>query len=373
MSFEETRKEIDAALAKIDVATYLDAQGLDYTESYGTRGLQLNLSECPVCGGGGRKTYINAETGLGNCFHGACGFKFNRFKLVRVVSGLSGRELDEHIRSTGQEQGWMPRKERRTIIKADLKLPGKLLELPVNGTGNIAYLAQRGIRASTAGWFHLSYCTGWWSYMSSDAGERWMKFSERVIIPVLDLDGKLVSFQGRDITGEQEPKYLFPVGYAVAGGHIYNGNNFEDGQHSHLVIGEGAFDAWSIHQALDGVPSCEAMLAGATFGMHLSEGPGGQVEKLMLLQARGLRTITMMWDSERKALTLAIKEGLKLAGLGFTVRIASLPAGADPNQLASGERTPPELVRQAIFRAVKLDRLSAIRLLREALLLGSQR
>jgi DNA primase len=361
---QEQRRVIDAALEKLDVATYLDGQGIDYRESYGTRGMQLLLAHCPACGGSGNKTYINAESGLGNCFHGACSFKFNRFKLVRCVSGLSGKELDEHITSSAEDQGWQPKRERKTIIRAELELPSKLMHLPVDGR-NIAYLAERGIKATTAGWFHLAYCNGgWWKYKTSDGDERFMKFGSRVIIPVLDLEGKLVSFQGRDITGEQDPKYLFPTGYAVSGSHIYNGNNFEDGKHSHLVIGEGAFDTFAIYQAMLGVASCEAMLPGATFGMHLSEGPGGQVEKLLQLKERGLRTITMMWDTERKAMSLAIREGLKLSGLGLTVRIARLRPGADPNDVEPAE------VLSAIFNATKLDRLSAIRLLKEAHLLA---
>jgi DNA primase len=364
----EARREIDAALDKIDLASYLDQQGVDYAISFGTRGEQLNLRECPACKGTGvGKTYINSETGLGNCFRGSCGFRFNRFKLIKEVSGLAGRELDDHIRSIAGDQGWMPKRVRKEIVKANLELPSKLIDLPIQGR-NIAYLADRGIRADTAGYFGLSYCDGgWWSFISTEGEKRYMKFDARIIIPILDLEGTLVSFQGRDITGEQEPKYLFPLGFAVAGSHIYNGHNFEDGKHSHLVVGEGAFDAFAIYQALLGHASCEAMLAGATFGMHLSAGPGSQLEKLMALKERGLRTITMMWDSEKKAMALAIKEGLKLFGLGFTVRIARLPPGADPNQLADKTQTPPEVVRKAVFDAVLLNRLSAIRLMKEAL------
>jgi DNA primase len=361
------RAEIDQALAKIDLATYLDQQGVAYTESYGTNGLQLNIHECPVCHAGGRKTYVNAETGLGKCFHGACQFGFNRFKLVRAVSGMSGRDLDDHIASIAENQGWMPKRPRKEIIRTDLKLPTKCIALPVNGKSNIAYLAQRRIKSGTAGWFHLSYCdNGWWGYKTLE-GDKWMNFGERVIIPVLDLEGKMVSFQGRDITGERDPKYLFPPGYAVAGSHIYNAHNWRDGVHNHIIIGEGAFDAWSIHQAIQDVPSCESMLPVATFGMHLSEGPNGQVAKLLALKERGLRHITFMWDSEKKALALAIKEGLKLAGLGFTTRLALLPPGADPNELSKGVPTPPDMIVSAVFKATVINRISAIKLMRTAI------
>jgi DNA primase len=309
---------------------------------------------------------VNAETGLGNCFHGACGIKFNKFKLVRAVSGLSGAELDAYIKVVAEEQGWMPKKEHVKVIQADLKLPSKIHHLPVNGQ-NLQYLQDRGVSIDSCKWFQLSYCHGgWWGYKLEDGAEKWVSYDQRIIIPITDLDGRMVSFQGRDITDEKLPKYLFPVGYAVAGSHLYNAQNFQNGIHAHAVVGEGAFDAIAIHQAIEGRAECSAMLAIATFGMHLSGGEGGQIAKLLRLYDRGLRTITFMWDSEGKALAYAVKCGLQLIGMGFTVRIAQLPAGYDPAQGPDKKPTPPGVVLKALFEATRLDKLNAIRLLHQA-------
>lgn len=352
------RADLDKALAKIDVEGYLDREGVGFSHSYGTRGQQLNMHECPACGTSGRKAYVNADSGLGNCFHGSCGFKFNKFKLIRAVSGLSGKELDEHISNVASEMGWMPRKVRAELVQGELALPGKLFPLPINGTDNLQYLQDRGVTHESCSAFSLSYCHGgWWGYKLADGTQKWVKYDQRVIIPIADLEGNLVSFQGRDVTGLLDPKYLFPVGFAVAGKHLYNAQNFVNGETTHAIVGEGAFDAIAIHQAILGSPSCAGMLPVATFGMHLSDGPDGQIEKFGKLKDRGLKIITMMWDSERAAMACAIKMGLKLAGYGFIVRIATLPPGTDPNEVA------PEVVRQAIFNAVKLDRMSAIRML----------
>jgi DNA primase len=354
------REELKRALAKLDVQSYLDREGVDYKHSYGTNGLQLNLTECPACHEGGRKTYINADTGLGNCFHGSCGFKFNKFWLAKHVSGLAGPALDAHIAAVAEEQGWVPKRARKTITRAELELPSKIHPVPIAGTMNLQYLKDRGITIATAEWFHLSYCNaGWWGYKIEDT-QRWVSFDKRIIIPITDLDGKLVSFQGRTVDPEMLPKYLFPVGYAVAGSHLYNGHNFEEGRHRHAVVGEGAFDVFAIHQALEGHDNCSAMLPIATFGMHLSAGPEGQIAKFLRLKERGLTTVTFMWDAEKRATIAAVKAGLQLASLGLTVRLARLPAGKDPNEVA------PEVVRQAIFKAVKLDRLSAIKMLSTA-------
>lgn len=356
------RIELEAALSQIDVEQYLDREGVDFSQSFGTRGMQLNLTECPACGEGGRKTYINADTGLGNCFHGSCSFKFNKFKLIQKVSGLAGTELMGHIGAVAEEQGWLPKKKRQEIVAGALELPSKMRPIPENGR-NLRYLEDRGVTTESALYFQLTYCQGWWKYTVATGEVKWVSYDKRIIIPIADLAGTLVSFQGRDITGAKMPKYLFPTGFAVAGSHLYNAQNFEQGKHTHLIVGEGAFDAIAIHQALLGHTSCESMLPVATFGMHLSEGPDGQMTKFIRLKERGVRTVTMMWDSERNASIAAVKAGLQLVGLGFQVQIARLPTGCDPAQDKDGLPLDPGVVRQSIFKATLLTRLSAIRLI----------
>lgn len=357
------RRELNRALEKIDVSTYLDREGVDYKHSFGGSGEQLNLSECPACGEGGRKTYINAQTGLGNCFHGGCGFKFNKFKLIQKVSGLGGAALDQHIKSVAQEQGWMPKRERIKIVLDDLKLPSDLQALP-NAEGRILkYLDDRGVTPESCERFGLSFCKkGFWGAKLSDESTKWVFFGGRVVIPILDLAGKLVSFQARDITGEQEPKYLFPSGYAVAGRHLYNGNSFQEGVHKHAIVGEGAFDAIAVDQALQSMSGVESVIPLATFGMHLSGGPDSQVEKFCELRERGLEWVTFMWDGEGKALSYAVTAGELLKGVGLKVRVAMLPPRFDPAQGPDKRPTPPSVVLESFFKAQELNLSSAIRL-----------
>lgn len=360
-------RELDSALAKIDLENYLDIEGVGYKFSHGTRGQQLILDECPFCHEGGGKTYVNAESGLGNCFHGSCGAKFNKRKLLRQVSGLSGPAFNEHIKAMAAQLGWMPKKERPTLLMGALRLPKPMDPLPNQGR-MLRYLEDRGVTADSCEWFGLGYChdKGWWSYELDDGTEQWVSYAKRVIIPIHDLDGTMVSFQGRDVTGERLPKYLFPVGFAVAGKHIFNANAFEDGLHDHVIAGEGAFDAIAIHQALRGDPGCRNMLGVATFGMHLSGGDDSQIERFSKLKERGLKTVTILWDGEKKAITQAVKSGLELAQVGLQVRVATLPAGYDPAQGPDKRPTPPGMVRDAIFKARVLTRMSAVKILLEA-------
>lgn len=359
--------EFDAALLKINLENYLDREGVGFRHSYGTKGLQLQFDECPFCGEGGGKTYCNADTGLGNCFHGSCGARFNKRSLIRKVSGLAGAAFTDHVKAVAQEMGWMPKRERPEIVMGQLELPSHLDWLPHDGR-ELRYLAERGVTADSCQWFRLGYChdKSWWKYKLDDGADKWVSYKRRVIIPIFDLDGTMVSFQGRDVTGEQLPKYLFPVGFAVAGKHLYNGNGFEDGVHTHAIIGEGAFDGIAIHQALRTEQGCNDMMALATFGMHLSGGPDSQLERLSLLRDRGLRTVTFLWDGEGRAIAQAVKSGLQVAGLGLQVRIATLPPGYDPAQGPDKRPTPPKVVLDAIFKGQALNRLSAVRILSAA-------
>ena len=84
-------------------------------------------------------------------------------------------------------------------------------------------------------------------------GDVWYQdFSSRVIIPVYDLRGNLVTFQGRDITGKSDRKYLFPVGLPSTGRFLFNGHVAFNGCRE-ILIGEGAFDVMAQQKAIDAI------------------------------------------------------------------------------------------------------------------------
>lgn len=334
---------VQEALDKLDMESYLDREGVDYTRSRGSRGIQLNVRECPCCGNEKAKVFLNAETGLGNCFAGDCEMKFNKFKFIRAHTGLFGKALDEHILQVGEELGWRPPK-RTAEVQSDTELIiPKSFPLPIKGR-NLAYLENRGIAAEVAEYFHLRFCQkGWFKYKDPDGNDKFMFFGSRVIIPVYDMKGELVSFQGRDITGEADKKYLFPPGFAATGEHLYNGQNVQDAES--IIINEGAFDVIATHIAMRGDSSTRLVVPVGTFGKHLS---AQQLEKLRELRAVGLKSVTMMWDAEPQAIEDAVKAALQIRAIGLEVRVAILPAGKDPNEV------PPDQVRLAYWQAITI-------------------
>lgn len=341
--------EIFEILDKLDIEAYLDREGIDYRHAHGSSGAQLNLKTCPCCGGDKWKVFLSVESGLGNCFSGSCEMKFNKWKFIKAHTNLGGREMMEHIKAVGIEIGWRP--PRKSVVAVhtdikDLKLPHSF-PLPIKGR-NLAYLANRGISLDIAKYFHLRYCQKGLFKYRADERDRYVPFDQRIIIPIFDLDGTMVSFQGRDITGTAEKKYLFPNGFSSTGEHLYNGHNVHGTKR--VVVGEGSFDVMAQKIALDEDPDLRDVVPVGTFGKHLSI---NQLEKFSLLKDRGVEEVTFMWDGELAATDAAIDAALQVRGLGLRARVAMLPEGCDPNEV------PTEVVRRAYWSAKAISLSSA--------------
>ncbi len=354
----ERSDELQEAIATLDIEAWLDREGVRYRPTRGSSGAQLNVKECPVCGNSNYKVYLNSATGLGNCFHGDCETKFNKWKFISAHLGLSHREAIEHIKAVAREQGWRPPRKKAMAVNLtaqELKLP-ESIALP-HGGRNLKYLDNRNITGEVAAYFELRFShRGKFDYLDENGRPLTQDYANRIIIPVFDLQGDLVSFQGRDITGTADKKYLFPPGFASTGTHLYNGHNAIGAEH--VVIGEGVFDVAATKIALDGEMALREVVPIGSFGKHLSAGDGdSQLAKLMQLKEGGLRIVTIMWDAEKAAIKDAVAAAKLLKGRGFVARVALLPKGRDPNEVAASE------VRAAFWRATTIDDSAATKLL----------
>lgn len=348
-------------LDDLDIAGWLEWMGIDYRRTTGSHGVQLNLRECPVCGNSKWKVYLNEETGLGNCFHGDCETKFNKYKFIKAtLHTKSFKTVMQNIDDYLEVSGWKPKKpvekqqgnpfdDHKTFNMPDF------IPLPVNGR-NLKYLVNRGITNEATEYFRLGFCKkGYFQYKKPDGNLGYRDFSMRVIIPIYDVEGNLASFQGRDITGEAKQKYLFPAGVKSTGALFFNGHNARGARS--IVINEGVFDVIAVWQAFRESSAMNDIIPVGSFGKHISGGGGeSQIAYLLKLKELGLETITMMWDGEATAIHDAISAGLNLQKYGFVVRIALLP-GKDPNEL------PPQIVRDVYWKAEVLTQALATKLL----------
>jgi len=356
----------ESAYEAVSVEEFLEYQGVDYRRTSGSRGAQFNVKECPACGGSEWKVYLNVENGFGNCFHGSCQARFNLWTFAAACLQTSDKKaVSERFAEIAKLGGWKPRNRpaqvSAPVFDGDLTLPPSFA-LPTEDGRNLTYLEERGITTKLAEYFHLRYChEGWWRYFKEDGAKGGVNFAQRVIIPIYDLNGDLETFQGRDITGTSDRKYLFPPRLPGTGRFLYNGHNALANRAKHVVMGEGAFDVCAIKKALDADRAFAGIVPIGSFGMHLSANEesadtNDQLGAFMTLRKAGLQTVTIMWDGERKANQRALEAAALLKRYGLITRIAFLPQGKDPGEV------PPDIVREAVANAKLFDRTLLISL-----------
>ncbi|MBV6637608.1 MAG: hypothetical protein KI788_17095, partial [Mameliella sp.] len=277
------------------------------------------------------KVYANRDTGLGNCFHGSCQETFNTYKFTAKIAGDAGGSAFAYLQTLATELGYRARPKAvadiETYDATEWSLP-KNIALPDSRGNMLPYLTERGVDAETARWFDLRYChDSWYSYTKIDGSDGFAPFKRRVIFPVYDLDGTMVTFQGRDITGQDERKYTFPPRLPGTGRYLYNGHRAFGKRR--LLLCEGSMDVIGAHAAVRDLPDTGVV---GSFGMHLSTGDDGndQLSRFLELKRRGLEEVIIMWDGEAKAYEKAVVATKALRGIGLTAKVATLPAGRDP-------------------------------------------
>lgn len=335
-----TKYEPNEALEALDMEYALSEAGIDYTIAYGHSGKQINVRDCPFCGNSKYKVYINANTGLGNCFAGSCGQRtFNKWQFLKEIWDLGPRDTHAKIEALARDQGYRPKVAPKRFVLKDLELPPStpVAELPAMPR----YLQGRGIDASVASHFDLRYCdSGTFEVKDPEGRTMRQDYSKRIIIPIYKADGTLVSFQGRDATGTSEKRYLFPPMYSSTGSQLYNIQNWQDGMDA-VVITEGPFDAIGVYKALK-TNKIAKTLATASFGMSFTASNAGQddqINRLLELKARGLKVVYVMWDNEPIALKNAIAACRKIIRYGFVAKLCVLKDAKDP-----GEATPDQIM-----------------------------
>lgn len=360
--------ELRLALDSLDIEYFLDAEGIVYRRTRGSHGVQLNVRECPFCGGSGWKVYINAETGLGNCFHGDCQTKFNKWKFINaVLPEMKYADLTEYIKKLASDTGWRPKRQNKAqenvfantrFFMPEMVDIGQAIRQSGGGFPAAKYLLDRGITLESIEYFKLGDCVdGYFQYKTPTGSIGYQDYRGRIIIPIFDREGKTVTFQGRDYTGLSDKRYLFPPGLNSSGTLLYNGWNYD--LQRQIIITEGVFDCIAVRQAILNDPAFVDVLPVATFGKHLSLGENSQLSYLKWMKEQCLEVVTFMWDGENAAIRDAVNSALILYKEGFITRVAILPKDKDPNECT------PEEVRRAFWEAKPITPKTAIQILLE--------
>ncbi len=328
------------ALESLDLEQILSNEGVDYKVAWGRSGKQLNVRSCPFCGNNNHKVYINANTGLGNCFAGSCSQgTFNKWQWLKEMYGIGGRELHAKIEFLAHMQGWRP-----TVVPATKYDPGELALPPCKSIRDLPaaprYLQARGITLELSNYFDLRYCeSGRFSVTTPDGKSVGQDYSGRIILPIFNLKGQLVSFQGRDATGTAEKRYLFPPMFSSTGSQLYNINNWQPGIMDTVIICEGPFDVIAVQRMLF-VFGIKNVLPVGSFGMNFSISTAGQddqLNRLMELKKLGLKNVCMMWDNEPAAIARALETCLQIRRYDLQTKFCRLNKSKDPGEATNQE------------------------------------
>ena len=210
------------------------------------------------------------------------------------------------------------------------------------GAGAREYLVRRGLNKETIQRFGLGYAPNSWhgllNYLqghnysgeeivaaglavTGESGKAFDRFRQRIIFPIANAQNKIVGFGGR-ILGEGEPKYLNSPETAVFNKrHLLYGLNFARlaiREQGFVIIMEGYLDVLSAHQA--GINNSVASL-----GTSLTDEQG----KLL---KRYTTEVVIAYDADAAGVAATLRSLDMLQGLGFRVRVVSIPQGKDPDE-----------------------------------------
>jgi DNA primase len=171
-----------------------------------------------------------------------------------------------------------------------------------------SYVLSRGISEQTARHFGVGYYAG--------NG----LFRGRVVIPIHNEHGELVAYSGRAID-ESKPKYRLPAGFRKS--HLlFNLHRAIQGREYALILVEGFFDTFKIHQA--GHHNVAALM-----GSKLSDCQRDLI-------ATHFHQVILMLDAD-EAGKAATRAAATVFSRMIKVHIVELAPGSQPDQLAPNE------------------------------------
>jgi DNA primase len=294
---------------------------------------------------------VNPDRQTFKCF--GCGAGGNVFGFLMKREGLT---FPEAVRQLATEKGIpLPDAGRRNAgddsriegIRAALGLAQDLYVRTLAseaGTAARAYLAHRGFPPDAVREFALGLApAGWEGLLDAakakripaavledaglavrrDSGSSWFdRFRGRLMFPIADPQGRVVSFGARALEGEQ-PKYLNGPETPVfsKGRTLYGLDRAKDGIRAagHAILMEGYTDVLMAHR--HGVTSAVA-------GM----GTAFTTEQARLL-GRHTTRVVLLYDGDKAGRLAAEKSLDVLLVEGLEVRIALLPEGRDVDEV----------------------------------------
>jgi DNA primase len=314
---------------------------------------QNHLGLCPFHSEKTPSFSVSESKQIFHCF--GCGEGGDVFAFVMRTEGLdfadAVRRLAERygvalapVQAAGGERH---RGDRDRVRRAnDLALVFFRERLAQSGADSpvARYLATRGLDAAAVDRFELGYAPDEWTALTAHLARAGVpredlalaglairregrdgaydRFRGRLIFPIRAGAGDVAGFGGR-VIGEGEPKYLnspetplYHKGSVLYGLHLGRPDIARGGR---VLVVEGYLDVIACHR--HGLTFAVAPLGTALTAEHAK------------LLARHAERVDLVFDGDSAGQNAALKAAAVLAPFSLEVRIATLPAGEDPDSL----------------------------------------
>lgn len=267
---------------------------------------------CPFClDGSSYEKYhggFNIEGEYYNCWK--CGYR-PLYEVLPLLFNTTAKEAKAITKRYKEDSPPITKEEKKRIGIEKFSLPPYCQKMDCRHRD---YLRKRG--------FDSERLEAEWNLVgTSHCGD----YKLRVIAPIT-LDGKVVSYQGRDITDKAKLKYkACPMKTEVVHHKdiVYGFDKLnETRRKDRCIIVEGVFDAWRLGAG-----------AVATFGI------GFTIKQVLFLAKRKIKTAFIMYDPEEKAQDQAEKLSIQLNGLGVKSKIIDISKEGveDPGTLSENK------------------------------------
>jgi hypothetical protein len=269
------------------------ANGIQFITEGKNVGSALLSVQCPFCDDHSYHCGV-FEEGNFSCWR--CSEKGGFYKLVKELIGMSYGEFNLFLGEAAMSSSpiRLPVKEKKQY--EDVVWP--VCSKEINGDLHPlleSFLEKRSFTVEDCKKYEARFCR---------VGE----YALRLIIPVF-YKKKLVSFQGRDVTGRAKEKYMSAISDIKS--YLYD-YDFLEGDR--IIITEGVFDVWRIGTG-----------ATCTFGTQMTDRQSELVVKYRP------KEVIFAWDGD--AYIKAKKQAKQLLPLVDKVKVLRLPEGEDPDSL----------------------------------------
>jgi DNA primase len=295
--------------------------------------------------------FVSPERQSYYCF--GCGAKGDIFTFIGEMDGLSFKEaLKSLAERAGVELKYKRQdpgaKDEEDLIRQAVEEAAEFFEKRLGEhQGARDYVKSRGIDEKMAKSWRLGYAPAEWRALynhmlasgykkeilfkaglvkpsPAKGSEPYDVFRDRITFPLSDASGNIIAFSGRALAKETEPKYLnSPDTILFTKSEVLYGLDKAKEKirrKNYAILVEGQIDLVLSHQA--GVDNAVASSGTAFTQAHL--------ERLKRLSPR----IILAFDGDKAGRLAAEKAALLAMLLGLEVKIARLPEGKDPADMA---------------------------------------